>query len=65
MPGAFARFVFDVRPVKQGGRWHVYAKYPGGYKGQILSFESEAAATAWLKSAIASQIQAPENESAN
>jgi hypothetical protein len=56
-PPAYAGFTIDPRPIKRGINWHIYAQYPGGYRGHILSFESEAAATAWVEKAIAAQQQ--------
>jgi hypothetical protein len=49
MARPFRRIHF--RPATNQARtaWCIYAKYPGGYRGHIISFESEAEATAWLK----------------
>jgi len=58
----FVGFIFEPQPVKRGNAWHVYAQCPGGWRGHILGFDSEAAAMAWLKEAIASQSVPLENE---
>jgi hypothetical protein len=58
----FVGFIFEPQPVKRGNAWHVYAQYPGGERGHILGFDSEAAAVAWLKEAIASQSTPSDNE---
>jgi hypothetical protein len=63
-PGPFAGFVFEPSPVRKGNEWQVYAKYPGGYRGHILSFKSEADAKAWLKWLATAQPKPPEDERA-
>jgi hypothetical protein len=55
MTRAYAGLIFDPEPVRRKGAWHVYAMYPGGNRGHIISFDSEAAAKAWLKRAMAAQ----------
>jgi hypothetical protein len=52
---AYAGFTIDPQPVRLGTNWHIYARYPGGFRGHILSFESEAAALAWIEKAMGAQ----------
>ena len=59
---AYAGFTIDPQPIRRGMIWHIYAQYPGGYRGHILSFESEAAAKAWVDKAIAAQRKPSDDE---